>query len=466
MSSTERVIDDTFIVHKTLGQGFTSKVVLGEHRETNYKLAIKIFKPIKQMKLMVDNFRKEVDSMKNLKHDNLINIIAANENGVYVRPNKTKEYIMYLGVELAENAELFDFIADPGLGFKETMARALFKQLMGGLNAMHNLKVAHRDLKTENLFLDGNFNLKVGDFGFAKFMDPTKHEGKLKTQLGTSGYQCPELIEGSYYSGEGNDIFACGVILFILVNAYPPFREARKTDNWYRHIYYDKMENFWALHSKKVHISKELKELISGMLRAKNRYTMEDILNSAWIKGDLPSKEAYMEDMLARKKKVDERRDRERLERLEADSSGSNSGAYRGEDEELLISSLFKELEENQVDSFPQNKWEDELPKHHLSFNGVDIKGVYKYLITLLVNEGGKVQLDNENYSLSAEVPFSSAELDDQESEVIPTVNFYANLYIDEKTKSTVIEVIKDSMTDYYELKKFITYMSEKAKKN
>ena len=44
---------------------------------------------------------------------------------------------MYLGIELAENAELFDYIADAGKGFSEQMARALFKQLIAGLHSMH-----------------------------------------------------------------------------------------------------------------------------------------------------------------------------------------------------------------------------------------------------------------------------------------------------------------------------------------
>jgi serine/threonine protein kinase len=463
--STERIIDDTFIVHKTLGQGFTSKVVLAEHRETGYKLALKIFKPIRQMKLLVENFRKEVDSMKNLKHDNLINIIAANENGIYVRPGKQKENIMYLGVELAENAELFDFIADPGYGFSEQMARCLFKQLISGLNAMHEMKVAHRDLKTENLFLDKNFHLKIGDFGFAKFMDPHVNDGKLKTQLGTSGYQCPELIEGQGYSGESNDIFACGVILFILVNAYPPFREARKTDNWYRHIYYEKIENFWMLHSKKVNISKELKELISGMLRCKNRYTMKDLVNSEWLKGELPSEKAYLEDMLVRKAKVDERRERDRQETLKGgEEEVDMNGQYRGENEQILIDSLFDQIKDD-VDSFPVKKLSSTLPKHFFRFKGTDVVKTYYYFIGLLVEEKGEIDLLNkDNFSLLANIPYSSIEMTDESSTGL--VSFYAELSVDENTQTTVVSFIKNSSTEYHEFTSFMNSLSKKIKDN
>jgi len=464
MTTTEKIIDETFIIHQTLGQGFTSEVVLGEHKETGYKLAIKMFKPLKDVKLMVESFRKEVDSMKNFKHPNLINIIAANENGVYVRPGHNKQYVMYLGVELAENAELFDFIADPGYGFNEKMARALFKQMMAGLKSMHEIKVAHRDLKTENIFLDSNFNLKLGDFGFSKFMDPHHNEGKLKTQLGTSGYQCPELIEKQLYSGESNDIFACGVILFILVNAYPPFREAKKTDNWYRHIYYDKPENFWTVHSKKCKISNELKELISGMLRYKNRWTMHDIENCEWLKGSLPTQDEYIADMSKRKVKVDERRKREAEEKLLAEGGDSGSGVYRGEAEEEIISQLVKQLEESKIST--TLKLERQLPKTYLRFEGDNHEQIIKNLITLIVNEGGKVKLDDEKYSLTAEeVPLVDELLPsdgNEKEEDVPKVDFTATLYTDENTQSTIVDFIKHDTCDYISFKMLISYFNKK----
>jgi len=467
----EKIIDDTFIVHKTLGQGFTSQVVLAEHRDTGYKLAIKIFKPIRDMRLMVDTFRKEIDSMKNLKHANLINIIAANENGIFLN-GKKKEHIMYIGIELAENAELFDYISDAGYGFSEKMARSLFQQVLLGIKAMHDVQVAHRDLKTENIFLDDQFKPKVGDFGFAKFMDPDHHKGLLKTQLGTSGYQCPELVEKQYYRGEANDIFAMGVILFILVNAYPPFREAKKTDNWYRHIYYGKIDNFWAIHCKKINISKELKELLSGMLQYKNRWTMDEILKCDWIKGDMPTEKEYLEDMNARNIKVQARRESERLERLEVQEENDGSGGvYRGEEEETIIDNLFNELKQNDVENFPKLKWEGDLPRNCFKFKSTDIEAVYKSLISLIVNDGGKVvDLDKDNFVLNAQYPYSSDIIpkednkDNMDDEELPLIGFNASLFVDDNTQSVIVNVIKDNMTDYFEFKNLISFLTKKFK--
>lgn len=78
----------------------------------------------------------------------------------------------------------------------------------------------HRDLKLENLILDSNFNVKLCDFGFATKSNPSE---RLTRILGTDGYMDYQLSSHTSYSGFKADIFALGVILFLLVNGFPPF---------------------------------------------------------------------------------------------------------------------------------------------------------------------------------------------------------------------------------------------------
>jgi serine/threonine protein kinase len=466
MNKNDTIIDDTFVEIKTLGVGFTSKVILAEHRDTGYKLAIKIFKPIRNYNILLDSFRKEVDSMKNLRHENLINIIAANESGVMVK-GKVKENIMYLGVELAENAELFDFVADPGKQFSEDFARHFFKQLILGLKSMHDIKVAHRDLKTENLFLNNEFHLKIGDFGFSKFMNPDSHYGKLKTQLGTSGYQCPEMLEGQLYDGAANDIFACGVILFILTKAYPPFREAKKTDNWYRHIYYEKFDNFWTTHSKRGNsLSKELVELITGMLRYKNRLTIEDILKHEWLKGDVPSPEVFEKEMKERKKIVDARREKDAQEAMLLQKSGANNGqVYRGESEDLLVKKLVDEFESYNIGNYIQ--WDNHSARNLLRFNSSDVKSVFNNLIEILVYEKAEITLSTTHFSLEAKIDYTEKINDDEgkESDFTTICNFTAEAYIDYDQSCVFIELIKDRNTDAFIFKDLVDQLTNKYMK-
>ena len=460
------IVDETFKVKELLGQGFTSQVFKAEHIETKYELAMKVFKPMKKVNIMLENFRKEVDSMKNFKHENLINIIAANENGIYVDNCGKSHNIMYLGIELAENAELFDFISDPGRGFSEKMARILFKQMIYGLNSMHQLGVAHRDMKTENMFLDKDFNLKVGDFGFSKFMDISHNSGLLKTQLGTLGYQSPELVEGQPYNGIDNDIFACGVILFILVNAYPPFREAKKTDNWYRHIYSGKPEYFWATH-KKVKISDSLKNLITGMLSYKNRFTYNDIIQHEWFNGETESKEVYIADMKDRKVYVDNRRNQEKLESLQSSSTLSGSvQEFRDLSEDLVskCNELFEKI--GDTSSFEKRIIEDIDKRNTFEFEQNDLNIISKNLIKLIYEKFGngcKFEPEKDSYSFVVDAPVTSVEdlVSEEEDETLNSVTCMVDFYLDHSKKKSYAVFTKVGATNSFDYKNFLNKLSK-----
>jgi serine/threonine protein kinase len=84
---------------------------------------------------------------------------------------------------------------------------------------------SHRDLKPENLLLDESRNLKVSDFGFSALPDCKRQDGLLHTCCGTPAYVAPEVINRKGYDGAKADIWACGVILYVLLAGYLPFQE-------------------------------------------------------------------------------------------------------------------------------------------------------------------------------------------------------------------------------------------------
>lgn len=75
------------------------------------------------------------------------------------------------------------------------------------------MKIAHRDLKLENILVDCDLNLKIADFGYASF----QKTDMLSSYRGTFTYMAPEIKEGKQYVGSQVDIFSSGVILFILI---------------------------------------------------------------------------------------------------------------------------------------------------------------------------------------------------------------------------------------------------------
>jgi len=84
-------------------------------------------------------------------------------------------------------------------------------------------------LKPENILLDEDFNIKLADFGYSKIFSANKN-GILNTPIGTLGYMAPEIYLQNGYNGATVDLFAAGVILFILVAGFPAFEEAVPTD--------------------------------------------------------------------------------------------------------------------------------------------------------------------------------------------------------------------------------------------
>ena len=88
---------------------------------------------------------------------------------------------------------------------------------------IHDRKILHRDLKPENVLMDLDGYIKLADFGFAAPTMGKDGSGYLKTFLGTFLYMAPEIHAKQPYEGKKVDIFALGVVLFILLTGHRPF---------------------------------------------------------------------------------------------------------------------------------------------------------------------------------------------------------------------------------------------------
>ena len=129
--------------------------------------------------------------MKQIDNFNVIKYLDHGQKE-YVKPAGNK-LVSFIALEIAEKGELFDYVANTG-HFSEPVARYFFKQLLAGLKACHEAGVSHRDMKAENIFLDKNYDMKIGDFGLAAGREKADENGLFKTSLGTTGYMAPEII--------------------------------------------------------------------------------------------------------------------------------------------------------------------------------------------------------------------------------------------------------------------------------
>ncbi|XP_051935138.1 serine/threonine-protein kinase SIK2 [Hippocampus zosterae] len=196
-------------IERTLGKGNFAVVKLARHRITKTEVAIKIIDKTQLDAVNLEKIYREVQIMKMLDHPHIIKLYQVME---------TKN-MLYLVTEYAKNGEIFDYLAKHGR-LSEMEARRKFWQILSAVEYCHNRKIVHRDLKAENLLLDGHMNIKIADFGFGNFFQPGT---PLATWCGSPPYAAPEIFEGLQYEGPQLDIWSMGVVLYVLVCGALPF---------------------------------------------------------------------------------------------------------------------------------------------------------------------------------------------------------------------------------------------------
>jgi serine/threonine protein kinase len=94
-----------------------------------------------------------------------------------------------------------------------------FSQIIKAVQHFHSKGICHRDLKPENILIDDSGNAKIIDFGFSSSGKPY-----LTSYCGTPPFMCPEIVQKRPYSGIKADIWALGVMLFLMTNGKLPFK--------------------------------------------------------------------------------------------------------------------------------------------------------------------------------------------------------------------------------------------------
>ncbi|XP_076441848.1 MAP/microtubule affinity-regulating kinase 3-like isoform X4 [Babylonia areolata] len=194
---------------KTIGKGNFAKVKLAKHVPTGKEVAIKIIDKTQLNPSSLQKLFREVRIMKMLDHPNIVKIFEVIET----------EKTLYLVMEYASGGEVFDYLVAHGR-MKEKEARAKFRQIVSAVQYCHQKHIVHRDLKAENLLLDGDMNIKIADYGFSNEFVPGN---KLDTFCGSPPYAAPELFQGKKYDGPEVDVWSLGVILYTLVSGSLPF---------------------------------------------------------------------------------------------------------------------------------------------------------------------------------------------------------------------------------------------------
>ncbi|CAD8127617.1 unnamed protein product [Paramecium sonneborni] len=226
--------------------------------------AIKIYKEECPKKLR----EKEIKILQSINHTNIQKIVKSD-----------CEYKWFI-TELM-NYDLYSMITKRG-SFQQNTIKQILLQLSNGLSYLHQLGYVHRDIKLENVMVSKEPIVKFIDFGLSVYIDSNK---LYPRHCGTSTYMAPELnLEDKLIMGEilkKSDVFALGVLIFILYYGCPPFTIAKSTEcKFWQTIEQKKWQTFWNYFDKKIIRSDDhFKNLIQNMLEPdhKSRFTIQQV---------------------------------------------------------------------------------------------------------------------------------------------------------------------------------------------
>lgn len=326
---------ENFKITKVLGKGFSAVTKLAFDENEN-QVALKIFDKTdpkfnsSQFKLL----KQEVENTSHLDHPNVVKYITFSEDSMETKISSgNQKKIAYIAMEPILGGELFDYIANSGC-FGAKFSRHFFKQMLMGLNYIHSTGFSHRDLKPENILLDDKYRVKIIDFGFTCPLEGRDGSGYNRTHVGTPGYMAPEILAKKPYQASSVDLFALGVILFIMYCGHPPFSMANESDAYYKLLATQRADMFWRAHQHNKEpgfFSEEFMDLITAMfqLQPHNRLCMTDVIAHPWLLGEYPSEEEVLGEF-SRRNQINKDKAKEEEERKRAMQARVQGDAHRG----------------------------------------------------------------------------------------------------------------------------------------
>ncbi|CAK66434.1 unnamed protein product (macronuclear) [Paramecium tetraurelia] len=253
-------------VGSRIGQGAYASVRVAIQIETDTKVAIKIYEKTKIKDLQRrKGVRREIEILEKLDHPNIVKILDTVESNNHV--NIILEYV--------SGSSLHHLVRkQPERRLEEDIAKGIFKQILDAIQYCHSKNIAHRDIKLENILLEG-LTPKLIDFGFSTSFPIDK---KVKMFCGTPSYMAPEIVTRQEYRGDKSDVWALGVVLFSMLQGVFPFKGDTDQELYTR----IQSGEFIIIHD----ISKEAIALLYGMLTIDpdERPTVVELLNYPWFK--------------------------------------------------------------------------------------------------------------------------------------------------------------------------------------
>jgi serine/threonine protein kinase len=287
-----------FCIDKILQNGYSGFVFSGKEINTNKNVAIKCCHK-------EHSFEKEIFSLKNLNHKNIIKLVGKNYMNLVIEKEIMGKYLKTVHVfaqELAKYGDLYNLLLKNG-AFSEKITRTISKQILEGLVYAYSKGFSHRDIKLENIFLMDDGRIVIGDWGLSVHNSDKR---LCKSSCGTLGYMPPEMIRQEYYNGNKADVWSLGVLIFSVAVNLRPYNEPEKRtnneiewdnllkkDDWLNTMLTKNWKIYWLSHDKNSSFSRSLSDNFKKMFihifehNYESRISLSDLLENEWFKSEV-----------------------------------------------------------------------------------------------------------------------------------------------------------------------------------
>eukprot|EP01038_Epipyxis_sp_PR26KG_P005854 gene5854-8077_t len=269
VAKPKSLLNTNYELGEILGEGSYGIVHSAIRRNDSKHVAIKILNKSSLSEADEKALKVEYETLKNLAHPNIVTAYDLFED-------ESKYFVV---MEKISGGELFDRIVEKQV-YTEKEARDVISTILNAFLHLHSLDFVHRDLKPENLMLTSKENdsdIKLIDFGLVA----QSAESNLVDFVGTPAYMAPEVVMKQPY-GKAVDVWAIGVILYILLSGSPPFSENTDEELFekIKQVSYELTGSNWSI------ISEDAKCLVRKLLdpNPTTRITAEEALNHKWMK--------------------------------------------------------------------------------------------------------------------------------------------------------------------------------------
>ncbi|VDO85258.1 unnamed protein product, partial [Heligmosomoides polygyrus] len=195
-------------INDFIGKGSYSQVMKGL-ADNKLSIAVKIIDTRVKSEYVKTFLPREMALVRNLKHECVLRVYQVVD---------ISHYVIFI-TEFCDGGALLQKIKK-SKRVPEPEAKVLFRQLIEALIYLQRCNIVHRDLKCENVFLDRHENVKLGDFGFARYLKPNE---KANTFCGSRAYVAPEILRAIAYSDQTVDVWSAGVVLYVMVTGVMPY---------------------------------------------------------------------------------------------------------------------------------------------------------------------------------------------------------------------------------------------------